>query len=103
MVNFHILVISLAVSLWSREVHSMDCSEICRVPELIYHCCQCIGCHQGLSPNAIAPAMAGLRFGKRSASYSPEAAQQTESNSETVPSRYVSVLPRRWILSSVLY
>lgn len=47
MVNFHILVISLAVSLWSREVHSMDCSEICRVPELIYHCCQCIGCHQG--------------------------------------------------------
>ncbi|KAK6766647.1 hypothetical protein RB195_026122 [Necator americanus] len=80
----------------------MDCSEICRVPELIYHCCQCIGCHQGLSPNAIAPAIAGLRFGKRSASYSSEA-QQTDSSSEPVSSRYVAVLPRRWILSSVLY
>ncbi|CAJ0608724.1 unnamed protein product [Cylicocyclus nassatus] len=99
MVNFRTFILSAVISVWVRQTRSMDCSEICGMPELIYHCCQCIGCHHGLSPNAIAPAIAGLRFGKRS----PYKADSPSVSTPEFASKYRTILPRRWIFSSVLY
>uniref|UniRef100_A0A1I7XBJ3 Uncharacterized protein n=1 Tax=Heterorhabditis bacteriophora TaxID=37862 RepID=A0A1I7XBJ3_HETBA len=45
------LLLSYLVVVGATEEKTTKCAQICRIPELMMHCCDCIGCHQVGEPS----------------------------------------------------